>query len=163
MKAKNRFLLVCSLIFYGWGGIYYLLLMIGSITLNWLGGIFIAYRCSYKRQKKKCLIIVIAVNILLLFIFKYFNMFVILIENIIDPGKGSILHMIGTGALGLPEILLPIGISFFTFQAMSYVIDVYRENVPVQNNYWDFALYVSFFPQLIAGPIVRYNEIYIYI
>lgn len=159
IRAKNRFLLIASLIFYGWGGIYYLLLMFASITLNYTGGWLLTFRCKSEKGRKGCLAAVVAINILLLFIFKYFNMFVILVENIMDPGRGSILHMVGTGALGIPEIVLPIGISFFTFQAMSYVIDVYRRKVPVQKNYLDFALYVSFFPQLIAGPIVRYNEV----
>lgn len=159
-KAKNIFLLIASLVFYAWGGIYYLLIMIGSILINFYGGHMIVYRYKKKSEKKKCLKIVIILNLAILFVFKYFNMLVICIENIIDPrGGGSMLGMVGTGILGIPEIVLPIGISFFTFQAMSYVIDVYRGDAPVQNNLLYFALYVSFFPQLIAGPIVRYNEV----
>lgn len=160
IRRKNIFLLAASFVFYAWGGIYYLLIMIGSIVVNYYGGLFIETRYRRKREKKKCLIIVIAINLALLFVFKYFNMMVIVIENIIDPaGGGSILGMQGTGALGFPEIVLPIGISFFTFQAMSYVIDIYRGDAPLQENIFYFALYVSFFPQLIAGPIVRYHEV----
>ncbi len=160
IRIKNGFLLGASLVFYAWGGIYYLLIMLGSIAVNYLGGLVIGKRCRTKRDKKKALILVVIINLAVLFIFKYFNMMVIVLENIMDPtGGGSILGMQGTGALSLPEIALPIGISFFTFQAMSYVIDVYREETPVQENLFSFALYVSFFPQLIAGPIVRYHEI----
>ena len=160
IRRKNIFLLAASFIFYAWGGIYYLLIMIGSILVNYYGGLFIGTRCRNKREKKKVLAIVIAINLGLLFIFKYFNMMIIVIENIIDPtGGGSILGMQGTGILNFPEIVLPIGISFFTFQAMSYVIDIYRNDAPLQENVFYFALYVSFFPQLIAGPIVRYHEV----
>ena len=159
-KAQNIFLLIASFIFYGWGGIYYLFIMIGSIAINYVGGRLIGYRYQEKRDKKRCLALIIFLNLALLFVFKYFNMLVVVIENIIDPsGGGSLLGMQGTGILGLPEIILPIGISFYTFQAMSYVIDVYREDTPVQDNLLYFALYVSFFPQLIAGPIVRYHEV----
>ena len=160
IRAKNIFLLIASLVFYAWGGIYYLLIMISSILLNYYGGIWLERKCADPAARKKCLIIVIAINLGILFVFKYFNMMVVVLENIFDPaGGGSILAMQGTGAFGLPEIVLPIGISFFTFQAMSYVIDVYRKDVPLQEDLLSFALYVSFFPQLIAGPIVRYHEI----
>ena len=160
IKIKNVFLLAASLVFYAWGGIYYLLIMASSIIVNYLGGLFIGKRAHSKREKKKALIIVVVINLAVLFIFKYFNMMVIVLENIAAPhAGGSILGMQGTGAFGLAEIVLPIGISFFTFQAMSYVIDVYRGDVPIQENFLYFALYVSFFPQLIAGPIVRYHEV----
>lgn len=160
IRAKNMFLLLASFIFYAWGGIYYLLIMIASILINYYGGYYLGHRLKKKRERKKCLIYVIAANLGILFIFKYFNMLVIILENIINPkGGGSILGMQGTGILGLPTIVLPIGISFFTFQAMSYVIDVYRGDAAVQDNIFYFALYVSFFPQLIAGPIVRYHEV----
>ncbi len=160
IRAKNIFLLIASLVFYAWGGIYYLLIMVASIVVNYYGGLLIGRRRTKKREKRKTLIIVIIINLGILFVFKYFNMLVVVLENIIDPaGGGSILGMQGTGILGLPEIVLPIGISFFTFQAMSYVIDVYRGDAPLQENLFYFALYVSFFPQLIAGPIVRYHEV----
>ena len=160
VRRKNIFLLIASFVFYAWGGIYYLLIMIGSILVNYYGGLWIGTRCRNRREKKKVLALVIIINLAILFVFKYFNMMVVVVENIIDPaGGGSILAMQGTGILNLPEIVLPIGISFFTFQAMSYVIDVYRKDAPLQDNLFYFALYVSFFPQLIAGPIVRYHEV----
>ena len=158
IKVKNSFLLIASLIFYAWGGIYYLLIMLASIGINYVAGQLIAHRFRTSAEKKRCLIITIILNLFILFIFKYFNMAVIVVENLISDG-GSIIGMKGTGALNLPYIVLPIGISFFTFQAMSYVIDVYRGDAPVQDNLFSFALYVSFFPQLIAGPIVRYLDV----
>ena len=158
IKVKNGFLLAASLFFYAWGGIYYLLIMLFNIVVNYIGGQLIAHRYKTKEEQKKCLIITVCLNLLILFVFKYFNMLGIVIENIISDG-GSILAMQGTGVLNLPNIVLPIGISFFTFQAMSYVIDVYRGDAPVQDNLFSFALYVSFFPQLIAGPIVRYLDV----
>lgn len=160
IKSKNMFLLAASFIFYAWGGIYYLLIMVASILINYYGGFYLGHKLKKKEERKKCLILVIAANLTILFVFKYFNMLIVIIENIINPsGGGSILGMQGTGILGLPTIVLPIGISFFTFQAMSYVIDVYRGDASVQDNLFYFALYVSFFPQLIAGPIVRYHEV----
>ena len=157
-KVKNTFLLVASLIFYAWGGVYYLLIMLTSIGINYVGGQLLAHRYTEEADRKKCLAIVVCLNLFILFVFKYFNMVGIVIENLISDG-GSILGMQGTGVLNLPYIVLPIGISFFTFQAMSYVIDVYRGDAPVQDDLFSFALYVSFFPQLIAGPIVRYLDV----
>ena len=162
IKAKNTFLLTASLIFYAWGNINYLFIMIASILLNYMGGILIHHEKKYKRGK---LALIIALNLGILFIFKYFNMLVIIIESILSfEGNAfvllqNMLSMKGTGELGLPYIVLPIGISFFTFQAMSYVVDVYFEKADVQHNLFDFALYVSFFPQLVAGPIVKYSDI----
>ena len=161
LQVRNMFLLFASLVFYAWGGIYYLLIMISTITINYFGGQLIAHRFSENpAAKKKVLIIAIVLNLAILFVFKYFNMMVAVIEAIIDPkNSGGFFSLHGTGALGLPYIVLPIGISFFTFQAMSYVVDVYRNDAPVQDNFFSFALYVSFFPQLIAGPIVRYADV----
>ena len=162
-KAKNLFLLIASFVFYAWGGIYYLLIMIGTILIDYFGGKFIAKNENNHNKKKTGLVVTIVLNLSVLFFFKYFNMVVIIIENIFAlGGKGFInamKYMEGTGALGLKEIVLPIGISFFTFQAMSYVIDVYRGESEVQENILDFALYVSLFPQLIAGPIVQYKDV----
>ena len=162
-KAKNLFLLIASFVFYAWGGIYYLLIMIGTILIDYFGGKFIAKNENNHNKKKTGLVVTIVLNLSVLFFFKYFNMVVIIIENILAlGGKGFInamKYMEGTGALGLKEIVLPIGISFFTFQAMSYVIDVYRGESEVQENILDFALYVSLFPQLIAGPIVQYKDV----
>lgn len=156
ISVKNIYLLIASLIFYAWGGVYYLLIMISCIGINYMGGLAISKAVT---KKKLALVLTIIANLLILFVFKYFNMLVIVLENILDPGKGSIIGMRGTGFLGLKEIVLPIGISFFTFQALSYVVDVYMRKAELQKNIFDFALYVAFFPQLIAGPIVKYSDI----
>ena len=164
IRVLNLFYLICSLIFYAWGGIYYLLIILASIAVNFAGGYLVNPKTHSKKQAKIALIGILSLNLLNLFVFKYFNMAVIVLEAMMANGgiKGllhAILYMEGTGALGLPEIILPIGISFFTFQSMSYVIDVYRGTVSIQTSLLDFALYVAFFPQLIAGPIVRYKDI----
>ena len=156
IRAKNIFLLASSFVFYAWGGIYYLFIMISCICINYFGGIAIS---KTDKNKKQVLIAIIAANLLILFVFKYFNMIIIIIENILQPKKGSIIGMRRTGLFSIKEIVLPIGISFFTFQAMSYVVDVYKSKAEIQKNIFDFALYVSFFPQLIAGPIVKYSDI----
>lgn len=163
IKAKNIFLLIASFVFYAWGGIYYLLIMLGTIIIDYLGGRIIYSNREDSKKKKLSLILTIILNLSILFFFKYFNMVIIIIENIMAQGPKGIIDamkfMEGTGALGFKEIVLPIGISFFTFQAMSYVIDVYREQVEPQKDIFDFALYVALFPQLIAGPIVQYKDV----
>ena len=163
--CKNVLLLLASLFFYAWGGIYYLLIMLGSILLNFFGGLILhKYEEDHKKQKL-ALIAVIILNLAMLFFFKYFNMTVVMIESIMEAFNGgpnallAMLSMKGTGKLGLMEVVLPIGISFFTFQAMSYVVDIYQQKAELQTNVMNFALYVSLFPQLIAGPIVKYSDV----
>ncbi|MBR5357464.1 MAG: MBOAT family protein [Lachnospiraceae bacterium] len=146
IRLKNLFLLTASLVFYAWGGFYYLFLMLAVILINYIGGRFM----EKTDNKKLILIITIVINISLLFYFKYFNLFISLAEKISKREPG---------AFGVKEVVLPIGISFYIFQAMSYVIDVYKERANVQRNIISFALYVSLFPQLIAGPIVQYSDI----
>lgn len=137
------FLLICSLFFYAWGEPVYVLIMLASIAYNYLFGMFIA---NTKRDKL-WMIISVVVNLLVLGVFKYSGFF---IENI-DKVIPNLLHV--------PDIALPIGISFYTFQGMSYCIDVYRDKEMVQKNPVNLALYIAMFPQLIAGPIVRYSDI----
>lgn len=143
-KLQNAILLIVSLFFYAWGEPKYVWLMVGSILFNYIMGIVI--HCY---QKKYLLMITIVGNLLVLIVFKYMNF---LVRNVNDALGGSYL-------IQIPNIVLPIGISFFTFQAMSYVIDVYRKDVKVQKNPFYLGLYVSFFPQLVAGPIVQYSDI----
>ena len=142
---------MASLVFYAWGGLLYVLVMLGSIVGNYLFALWIDRAKTKETPSKKSakcgLIIALIFNIGLLFYFKYANFFVNIIESI------------ARGNFGLREVVLPIGISFFTFQAMSYVIDVYREKVTCQKNILLLALYISLFPQLIAGPIVKYQDI----
>ena len=162
---KNFFLLCASFFFYAWGGIYYLLIMISSILLNFAGGYILEKGVQSRSAKRIWLAVIITLNIAILFFFKYFNMLIAIIESLMIPGAGlgeiwaTMLSMKGTGALGLAQIVLPIGISFFTFQAMSYVMDIYMGKARLQKNIFDFALYVSLFPQLIAGPIVQYADV----
>ncbi len=147
LKWKNALLLFASIFFYAWGEPKYVALMVISIALNYLFGILAAGRKDFPAGRFIVALAVI-VNLGLLGYFKYFNFF------------GRLLNaVIGRELLGAREIALPIGISFYTFQALSYVIDVYRGTISVQNNPWRLALYVSFFPQLIAGPIVKYHDI----
>lgn len=142
-RYRNITLTAASLIFYAWGEPVYVLLMLFSICFNFLCGILIEKSAG----KKTLLILSVAVNIGVLCVFKYLNF---ITES---------LNMIPGVALPAVKIALPIGISFYTFQAMSYVIDVYRGDVPADKSIIDFTAYVSLFPQLIAGPIVRYSTV----
>ena len=146
-KIKNYTLLFFSILFYSWGGLLYLPLLIISIVLNYLFGLQIDKNKHNNKNKKIILIISLIFNILFLGIFKYSNF---LIDNI---------NIILNKEILIPKIPLPIGISFYTFQAMSYVIDVYRNDGKVQKNIFNLALYISMFPQLVAGPIVRYQTV----
>ena len=141
-KVKNGLLLAASLLFYAYGEPVYVLLMLLSALYNYCFALLLS-----KHRKKPILALAVAVNIGILCVFKYTGF---LLTNINSAFGASI---------PVPEIALPIGISFFTFQALSYVIDVYRGEVKVQKNYAKVLLYISFFPQLIAGPIVRYKDI----
>lgn len=164
LRAKNAVLLLFSIAFYAFGGVKYLLLLLGVIMLNWIGG----FMCASERHKgltrKVSLVIVVVLNLGLLFVFKYFNLLVGIVENMFfsEAEQFSLANVFlakGNGALGIKEIVLPIGISFYMFQALSYVVDVYRGVVSLQGNLCKFALYISFFPQLIAGPIVQYKDV----
>ena len=144
---QNIFLLFASLFFYAWGEPKFVLVMIASIIINWFFGLMVSKKRDNKRLSRLFIGLDVAFNLAILFVFKYLTF----TANIIDT-------IFGTNLL-IPNIALPIGISFFTFQAMSYVIDVYREKGEVQTNILYVGLYISFFPQLIAGPIVRYETI----
>lgn len=138
IAAKNVVLLIASLFFYAWGEPKNVLLMLLSIAVNYVCGLLLGRFDSDEKKRKVVLWASVVFNLGLLFFFKYFS-FV-------------------TGGL-FPVIKLPIGISFFTFQIMSYTIDVYRRSVEPQKNLVKLALYISLFPQLIAGPIVRYIDV----
>jgi len=149
-QARNVFLLLASLFFYAWGEGFYLLIMLASILLNYSGGRLLD-RFRGQRRGKIVLGVTVAANLLLLGTFKYANF---LVDNL-----NIVLEAVGVSPMMLAPVHLPIGISFFTFQAMSYVIDVYRDDAVVQKNPFNTALYIALFPQLIAGPIVRYHDI----
>lgn len=144
-KCSNIFLLIASLFFYAWGEPFYVLLMIGTIIVNYLAGILISRNDAHKAT---ILAGTIVVDIAILGYFKYANFFVDTVNS-----------LFGRQVITPPGILLPIGISFFTFQAISYVVDVYRGDTKASKSIINVALYISFFPQLIAGPIVKYKEI----
>jgi alginate O-acetyltransferase complex protein AlgI len=146
-KFKNTILLLASLFFYGYGGFKYLLLMIFSILINYSFGILVdKYRCN-KIFIKYILVLSAFSNLVILAYYKYMNFF---IENI---------NYLFNLDINITKIIMPIGISFYTFQGLSYVIDVYRKDGRVQKNPLNVALYISLFPQLIAGPIVRYETV----
>ncbi len=146
---RNVFLLIASLLFYAWGEGLLVLLMLSSISINYISGIGIAYFFERKNKISRIVLgIAIAANLGLLFYYKYANFIVANLQEIglyVDYDHTS--------------ILLPIGISFFTFQGISYLIDVFRKEADVQKNLLHLGLYISFFPQLIAGPIVRYHDV----
>lgn len=146
-KASNVFLTLVSLVFYAWGEPQFVFVMLLSIFVNWLFGLWVD-RVREDRRKAKGVVALMAVyNLGMLGVFKYLGF---LLDSV---------NLWFRLDLPVPEIALPIGISFFTFQAMSYVIDVYRGDGRVQKNLINVCLYISFFPQLIAGPIVRYQTI----
>lgn len=143
---KNTVLLLASLIFYGWGEPQYVFLMIASIIVGYISGLLI--EVFHKRgQAKVVLVISVIINLGFLGYFKYADFF---IENF---------NAVTGLSVPLLQLALPIGISFYTFQIMSYIVDVYRKEVPAQRNFVHLAAYITMFPQLIAGPIVRYSSI----
>ena len=145
LKVRNVLLIAASLVFYAYGEPVYVLLMLFSSVLNYACARWVA--ADPRKKSKAALVTAVAVNLGILAVFKYTGMFVTTFNTL-------------TGlSVPVPEIALPIGISFFTFQALSYVIDVYRGAVEVQKNYLHILLYITFFPQLIAGPIVKYRDI----
>ena len=146
-QFKNPVLLLASLLFYAWGEPIYLFLMMFSILFNYISGLDIARNLGNKRAARKSLIFNVVVNLCVLGFFKY--------EGFVLNSLNAVLPV----EIPFQEVALPVGISFYTFQILSYIIDVYWGNVPVQKNLMDFALYVTMFPQLIAGPIVKYAEI----
>lgn len=143
---KNGVLLVSSLFFYGWGEPKYLIFMLFSITQGYIFGILIEKNRN-KKQSKVFLVISVVLSLLLLGYCKYADFFI------------SNFNAVTGMSIPLLKIALPIGISFYTFQILSYTVDVYRGSVPAQKNYINLAAYISMFPQLIAGPIVRYSDI----
>lgn len=146
-KLKNYVLLLASLFFYSWGGVSYLKILIVSIIINYIFGILIDDVRSNIKLRKIFLRLGIILNLALLFYYKYYDF---TIENI---------NEIFNTNYSIKNIVLPIGISFFTFQGMSYIIDIYRNDGKVNKNPFSVALYISLFPQLVGGPIIKYKTI----
>ena len=145
-KGRNAVLFFMSLVFYAWGEPVYVVLLLFSTVLDYTCG-KLADKYRGKPAAKAALIVSVCVNLGLLSIFKYSGLVVEMINRIA-----------GT-AIAVPELALPIGISFYTFQTMSYTIDIYRGEAKPQKNMLDFGTYVTLFPQLVAGPIVRYQTV----
>lgn len=146
-KYKNLILLLFSLLFYAWGEPIYVLLIIFSIVFNYVIGIDIDYNLEEPRKAKFSLLLAITVNLFILGFFKYYGF---LIDN---------LNNIFSLSISYSKLALPVGLSFYTFQTISYLADVYCKKTKVQKKFIPFALYVSMFPQLVAGPIVKYSDI----
>ncbi len=150
-KLRNSLLLFASLVFYAWGENIFILLMLISIGMNYFFGLLVDFFQCRGYRGRIFLIVAICFNLGLLGFFKYANFFV--------ANVNIIFVNLGFPPLDFDTVHLPIGISFFTFQALSYVIDIYRKEAVVQKNPVNIALYISLFPQLIAGPIVRYHDV----
>ena len=147
-KLSNFILTAASILFYAWGEPVFVLIMLGSIVINWAFGLAVQKNLEKNKSKAKLAVgLSVATDLAILFVFKYLTF---ILENF---------NLLFNKNINTLNIALPIGISFFTFQAMSYVIDVYRGKGEAQKNPLNVALYISFFPQLIAGPIVRYETV----
>lgn len=147
MRAKNILLAAASLAFYAYGEPVYVMLMVASTIANWVFGCILGRIGGKIVARKAVLALSVVANLSVLGFFKYSPLLVC-----------SVNDLLGT-SIQAPDIALPIGISFYTFQAMSYVIDVYRNDVPCQRSFLKVLLYISFFPQLIAGPIIKYHDV----
>ena len=145
-SAKNGFLLLASLVFYAWGEIFFVLVMLASLAFNYIFGRLIG--TAEPSRKRGYLVAGVVANLSLLAYFKYANF---IVDNLQQLGW--------LAGVDWSDVHLPLGISFFTFQAMSYLVDVYRGENRAQKSLFNVALYIALFPQLIAGPIVRYHDI----
>lgn len=145
LRIRNGLLIIASLLFYAYGEPVYVLLMLFSIGMNYIFGRMLGIRSN--TGKKAVVVSAVFINLGMLFVFKYTDMVL------------STINQISHSDLPMANLALPIGISFFTFQALSYVIDVYRGEARIEKNVFNVMLYISFFPQLIAGPIVKYHDI----
>lgn len=143
-ELRNYVLLAASLIFYGWGEPRYLAIMLLTIMVNYVGAIGIE---RYRLWAKWILLLTVLADLGVLFYFKYFNF---VVENV-NAAFGSDFSFV--------KVIMPIGISFYTFQSLSYLVDVYRHEVEAQRDIYKLALYISLFPQLVAGPIVKYHDV----
>ena len=150
-KGSNLFLLAMSLFFYAWGEPRYIVLLLFSITLNYGCGLLLD-RTAPKGVRRLVLTAGVMVNLALLAYFKYFNFF-----------AANLNGLLNRELIGLKAIALPVGISFYTFQSISYIADLYRGAIPVQRSWLKLALYIAFFPQLVAGPIVKYKDVEAYL
>ena len=145
-KIRNYWLLLVSIVFYAWNKPSFTIILLSSIVLNFIGALVIE-KVNKELYRKVGLFTTVAANLGILFYYKYFNFTVATINKLFDAD------------MQFAQVILPIGISFFTFQGLSYVVDVYRKEVPAQKNIFKLGMYISMFPQLVAGPIVRYVDV----
>ena len=158
-KSKNFIILLSGLVFYSWGEPIYVVVMLISTMIDYFAGLVMNHFEGKKLPRKLCLIVSVVMNLGLLGVFKYSGF---IAENINAIAGSQIIDINNMNFFGidfLPMNMLPIGISFFTFQSMSYTIDLYMGNVKVQKNPISFAAFVTLFPQIVAGPIVRYIDV----
>lgn len=146
-QLRNIVMFLAGLIFYAWGEPVYLWVMVLSTLIDYTAGIFMNRYDHKPAIRRLCLLVSVVMNLGLLSVFKYSGFFVTTVNSLFGL------------SLPVPHIILPIGISFYTFQSMSYTIDLYMRNIPVQKNPVTFATYVTLFPQIVAGPIVRYSDV----
>ena len=144
---RNLFLLAASIVFYAWGEPWYILILLASIVCNWIFGLLVDRYREEQFKARLIIVIMLVFNFSNMFVFKYFMFTLKNINFFFDT------------SIPIPYIVLPLGISFFTFQTVSYVIDIYRNDAVVQKNLLDVALYILLFPHMLAGPIVRYKTI----
>ena len=147
-RLRNTVILLASLLFYAWGEPTYIILIIISILINYLGALLIRVNIKNKDKSKFIFITLLLIDISILFFFKYYGFAIECLGSIIGLD------------LKVKSISLPLGISFYTFQQISYIVDIYMQKIKPQRNLIDFAAYITMFPQLIAGPIVKYNDIH---
>jgi len=155
IRARNLCLLIVSLVFYAWGEVGFIFLLLGSTLLNWFLGLRVD-RTQDPGRRKSAVTLAIVLNVGLLVFFKYASVEIINDANAI---ANMVLSMFHLPEIHVGEVRLPIGISFFTFHALSYVMDIYRRKSSAARNPVDTALYIFFFPQLVAGPILRWSAI----
>lgn len=155
LRLRNAFLVVASYVFYGWWDCRFVLLLLFTSLCSYAGGLLLEKWGADDSLRKRCRAVValnVAVNLLILFVFKYFNFF--------SESLTAVLHQFGLRAdLPTLHLLLPVGISFYTFQALGYIVDVYRRQIPATHDVWAFLAFLSFFPQLVAGPIERASNL----
>ncbi len=165
-KMRNILIFATGLIFYAWGEPFYVILMVFSTAIDYFAGLFMAKYDDDEKKRKICLLVSVCMNLSLLAVFKYSDFIIGSINavtgaDILNPviRVNRALNDIVDFGLSENSVALPIGISFYTFQSMSYTIDLYFRNISVQKSFLNFASYVSLFPQIVAGPIVRYQDV----
>ncbi|MBQ7989781.1 MAG: MBOAT family protein [Oscillospiraceae bacterium] len=166
IRAKNMIILLSGLIFYAWGEPFFVAVMLLSTMIDYTAGRFMDKYDDDPKKRKTCLIVSVCMNVFMLTVFKYSDFIFDSVNSLLHTSLVNPALLVNRGLnriapFGLDEkrVKLPIGISFYTFQSMSYTIDLYRRNIKVQKDPLKFAAYVTLFPQIVAGPIVRYSRV----